>query len=154
MYLGRIVELAPSRELNEPAAPVHGRAAVRGARSRTPRSSAAGAGSSCAATCPRRSTRRPGCHFHTRCWLRERLGNPERCSAEVPELRELSTGHEVACHFAEEVDGSPEQIQSTGRGAPGTVSRRGAGGPGVDSRTDGPWMPGRAGTAARPPARA
>ena len=33
-----------------------------------------------------------GCHFHTRCWLRERLGNPERCSAEIPLLRELSTG--------------------------------------------------------------
>jgi hypothetical protein len=57
-----------------------------------------------------------GCHFHTRCWLRERLGNPERCSAEVPLLRPLSTGHEVACHFAEEVDGSREQLQATGRG--------------------------------------
>ncbi|MDQ1323273.1 MAG: hypothetical protein QG587_608, partial [Chloroflexota bacterium] len=31
-------------------------------------------------------------------------------------LRELSTGHEVACHFAEEVVGSREQLQSTGRG--------------------------------------
>ncbi len=57
-----------------------------------------------------------GCHFHTRCWLREQLGNPERCSAEVPVLRELSTGHEVSCHFAEEVEGSKEQLQSTGRG--------------------------------------
>jgi oligopeptide transport system ATP-binding protein len=50
-----------------------------------------------------------GCHFHTRCWLRARLGNPERCVAESPELRQLATGHAVACHFAEEVDGSPEQ---------------------------------------------
>ena len=50
-----------------------------------------------------------GCHFHTRCWLRTRLGNPERCVAEAPELRELGTGHAVACHFAEEVAGSPEQ---------------------------------------------
>jgi hypothetical protein len=57
-----------------------------------------------------------GCHFHTRCWLRERLGNPEQCSAEIPLLRTLSTGHEVACHFAEEVDGSREQLQATGRG--------------------------------------
>jgi oligopeptide/dipeptide ABC transporter ATP-binding protein len=55
-----------------------------------------------------------GCHFHTRCWLRERLGNPERCVSEVPVLREMSTGHEVACHFAEDVDGSREQEQSTG----------------------------------------
>ena len=25
-----------------------------------------------------------GCRFHTRCWLRERLGNPERCVTEDP----------------------------------------------------------------------
>jgi peptide/nickel transport system ATP-binding protein len=67
-----------------------------------------------------------GCHFHTRCWLRERLGNPERCSAEVPVLRELSTGHEVSCHFAEDVEGSPEQLQSTGRGGDAGGVARGA----------------------------
>src|SRR6185436_1217571 len=30
-----------------------------------------------------------GCRFHTRCWLRERLGNPERCVTEDPALRPL-----------------------------------------------------------------
>ncbi len=44
-----------------------------------------------------------GCRFHTRCWLRERLGDPDRCSDEVPELREITPGHQVSCHFAEEV---------------------------------------------------
>jgi oligopeptide/dipeptide ABC transporter ATP-binding protein len=44
-----------------------------------------------------------GCRFHTRCWLRERLGNPERCSAETPELREIVPGHQVACHFTDQV---------------------------------------------------
>ena len=44
----------------------------------------------------------PGCPFHTRCWLRERLGNPEACSSEVPPLRPMRSGHLVACHFAEE----------------------------------------------------
>ncbi len=44
-----------------------------------------------------------GCRFHTRCWLRERLGNPERCSTEEPVLRDLGAGHETACHFAEEI---------------------------------------------------
>ncbi|MEZ5115190.1 MAG: dipeptide ABC transporter ATP-binding protein [Candidatus Nanopelagicales bacterium] len=39
----------------------------------------------------------PGCVFHTRCWKAQ-----DRCKAEVPELRELSPGHEVACHFPEE----------------------------------------------------
>jgi peptide/nickel transport system ATP-binding protein len=44
-----------------------------------------------------------GCAFHTRCWLRDKLGNPEACSSEAPELRPLRSGHLVACHFAEEL---------------------------------------------------
>jgi len=44
-----------------------------------------------------------GCRFHTRCWLREKLGNPEQCVTDEPELRPLEPGHKVACHFAEEV---------------------------------------------------
>jgi oligopeptide transport system ATP-binding protein len=59
-----------------------------------------------------------GCRFHTRCWLREKLGNPERCVTEDPALRVLDTRHEVACHFAEDVDGSTEQVQATGRPNP------------------------------------
>jgi oligopeptide/dipeptide ABC transporter ATP-binding protein len=45
----------------------------------------------------------PGCRFHTRCWLRERLGNPERCETEDPQLRETRSAHIAACHFAEEL---------------------------------------------------
>ncbi len=44
-----------------------------------------------------------GCRFHTRCWLRRELGNPERCVSDRPELRVLQESHEVACHFAEEL---------------------------------------------------
>jgi oligopeptide/dipeptide ABC transporter ATP-binding protein len=52
-----------------------------------------------------------GCRFHTRCWLREKLGNPERCVTEEPQLRVLETGHETACHFAEDVsDRTVEQV--------------------------------------------
>jgi oligopeptide/dipeptide ABC transporter ATP-binding protein len=46
-----------------------------------------------------------GCRFHTRCWLRERLGNPAECAAVDPPLRTLESGHQVACHFAEQVTG-------------------------------------------------
>ena len=56
-----------------------------------------------------------GCRFHTRCWLRERLGNPERCSAETPELREIVPGHQVACHFTDQV--SSETIALASRSA-------------------------------------
>ena len=44
-----------------------------------------------------------GCRFHTRCWLREKLGNPERCVTEDPPLRVIEPGHVSACHFAEDV---------------------------------------------------
>ena len=47
-----------------------------------------------------------GCRFHTRCWLRERLGNPERCVTEIPQLHDLEPGHATACHFPEEIDRS------------------------------------------------
>jgi peptide/nickel transport system ATP-binding protein len=46
-----------------------------------------------------------GCRFHTRCWLRRELDNPEVCTVESPALRELRPGHHVACHFAEEMMG-------------------------------------------------
>ncbi len=68
-----------------------------------------------------------GCRFHPRCWLRERLGNPERCSTEDPMLRTMATGHQVACHYAEEVDGSIEQRQAIGVPIPVAV-----GGPALD----------------------
>jgi oligopeptide transport system ATP-binding protein len=44
-----------------------------------------------------------GCRFHTRCWLREQLGNPERCETEEPDLRDVGGGHLSACHYAEDV---------------------------------------------------
>ena len=40
-----------------------------------------------------------GCYFHPRCPFAT-----ERCRVEAPALRELRTGHKVACHRAEELD--------------------------------------------------
>ena len=46
-----------------------------------------------------------GCRFHTRCWLREKLGNPENCATDEPALRPIGTGgHRAACHWAEEIN--------------------------------------------------
>ncbi len=46
-----------------------------------------------------------GCRFHTRCWLRERLGNPEDCATVEPQLTVFGeqAGHQVACHYAETI---------------------------------------------------
>jgi hypothetical protein len=52
-----------------------------------------------------------GCRFHTRCWLRRELGDPEICAAETPELRQLLPGHRVACHFADEMAGRERREQ-------------------------------------------
>jgi len=40
-----------------------------------------------------------GCRFHTRCPFRQET----RCDDERPALREILPGHQVACHYAEEV---------------------------------------------------
>ncbi|HEX6868262.1 MAG TPA: oligopeptide/dipeptide ABC transporter ATP-binding protein [Candidatus Limnocylindrales bacterium] len=116
MYLGRIVELTTSRELTR--APLHPYSvALLSAipipdpvvESRRRRIILTG-------DVPSPVSPPSGCTFHTRCWLRERMGNPEICAAESPPLREVGTGHAVACHFAEQVDGSVEQVQATGQG--------------------------------------
>jgi peptide/nickel transport system ATP-binding protein len=41
----------------------------------------------------------PACRFHTRCPYVQ----PTRCRDDVPLLRKLADGHEVACHWAEEI---------------------------------------------------
>jgi oligopeptide/dipeptide ABC transporter ATP-binding protein len=35
-----------------------------------------------------------GCVFHTRCWKAQ-----EKCSVEVPEFREIAPNHKIACHY-------------------------------------------------------
>lgn len=45
-----------------------------------------------------------GCNFAPRCWVREALGNPERCSLEQPALRPgPEEDHQAACHFEDRV---------------------------------------------------
>ena len=110
MYLGRIVELAPARALSEEplhpytvallsAVPVPDPVVER----RRNRIILAG-------DVPSAVTPPTGCRFHTRCWLRQQLGRPERCTTEDPALRTLTPHHQVACHFAEEL-GTPARRQ-------------------------------------------
>lgn len=43
-----------------------------------------------------------GCRFHSRCWLWDKLGRPDRCRTEAPGLTEHGVGHVAACHFTQE----------------------------------------------------
>jgi peptide/nickel transport system ATP-binding protein/oligopeptide transport system ATP-binding protein len=68
-----------------------------------------------------------GCRFHTRCWLRQQLGNPQRCVTERPELRVLRTDHSVACHFAEELIDPERRDQAIAIAADASSARAGGG---------------------------
>ncbi len=49
-----------------------------------------------------------GCYFHPRCRFAQ-----ERCRIESPALREIEPGHQVACHFAEELSLSGIDVSSS-----------------------------------------
>jgi oligopeptide transport system ATP-binding protein len=141
MYLGRIVEVAASKELNQRPLHPYAVALLSAVPIPDPKVERRRRRIILKGDVPSPINPPSGCHFHTRCWLRERLANPERCSTEIPVLRALSTGHEVACHFAEEVDGSAEQVQATGRGGPSESAHAAAE---ILAPTAPPAAPGRA----------
>jgi oligopeptide transport system ATP-binding protein len=114
MYLGKIVETAPSQELNERPLHPYSVALLSAVPIPDPVIESRRRRIILTGDVPSPVNPPSGCRFHTRCWLRDRLGNPERCVTEDPELRMLSSGHEVACHFAERVDGAAEQRQALG----------------------------------------
>jgi oligopeptide transport system ATP-binding protein len=103
MYLGRIAELATVEQLYaEPRHPysVALLSAIPQADPRRRRKRLVLKGD-----LPSPAAPPSGCTFHTRCWLREQLGNPENCVTEVPALRDLGNGHLAACHWAEKISG-------------------------------------------------
>jgi oligopeptide/dipeptide ABC transporter ATP-binding protein len=101
MYLGKIVEVAETDELyRHPRHPYSvallSAVPVTDPRARTKRLVLKG-------DVPSPANPPSGCRFHTRCWLREKLGNPETCVVDDPPLRDLGAGQRAACHFAEQV---------------------------------------------------
>ena len=76
-----------------------------------------------------------GCRFHTRCWLRERLGRPEDCSTLQPEFRDIG-GRPPGGVPSRRGDGprgpgGPRRRRDAGHAAPGAERARDrrAGGP-------------------------
>jgi peptide/nickel transport system ATP-binding protein len=105
MYLGEVVELSPSRELYDQPLHPYTVALVSAVPIPDPRVEGKRKRMILRGDVPSPANPPSGCRFHTRCWLRRELGNPEVCSVDSPALRELATGHHVACHFAEELMG-------------------------------------------------
>ena len=142
MYLGRIVETASSRDLNREPLHPYTVALLSAIPIPDPAVEARRRRIILRGDVPSPAAPPSGCRFHTRCWLRERLGNPERCTTEEPELRTLAAGHEVSCHFAEEVAGSAEQLQASGQSAAGRDPAAGGAVPaGAAGDTPGTSMP-------------
>jgi oligopeptide transport system ATP-binding protein len=93
MYLGRIVEIASARDLYD--TPLHPYTEALLSAVPIPDPTAKRQRIRLQGDVPNPIRPPPGCHFHTRCPIREL----PLCSTERPELRQTADGHWVACHL-------------------------------------------------------
>jgi peptide/nickel transport system ATP-binding protein len=111
MYVGQIIELAPTRDLfRKPLHPytetLMSAVPVPDPRLRNRRQRIKPQGEVADPVNPP-----SGCYFHPRCRFAQ-----ERCSTDAPPLREITPGRFAACHFAEDL--SLLGVESMGVGAP------------------------------------
>ncbi len=97
MYLGRLVETAPTDKLFSRPRHPYTSALLSAIPSLDPDDRSGG--QKLEGEIPSPTNPPPGCKFHTRCPFAK-----DRCKQEEPVLRKLDDGHYASCHFAEEFD--------------------------------------------------
>jgi oligopeptide transport system ATP-binding protein len=102
MYLGKLVEVGPPDILYAGPAHPYTRALLSAVPIPDPKTERKRKRVILTGDVPSPVNPPPGCRFHTRCWLYERLGRPEVCRTEDPPLAAVRPEHYAACHFAED----------------------------------------------------
>ena len=97
MYLGQIVEIAPTKKLFSKTLHPYTKALLSAIPDLDP--DAEKTATKLEGEIPSPINPPSGCKFHTRCPFAQ-----DRCTAEVPEWREFDDEHFVACHFADELN--------------------------------------------------
>ena len=97
MYLGQIVEIAPTRKLFSKTRHPYTKALLSAIPHLDP--DAEKTAIKLEGEIPSPINPPSGCKFHTRCPFAQ-----DRCKAEAPEWREIDDDHFVSCHFADELD--------------------------------------------------
>jgi len=102
MYLGKIVEVGPPDQLYASPGHPYTRALLSAVPVPDPNAERKRKRVILKGDVPSPVNPPPGCRFHTRCWLYERLGQPEDCRTIDPPLAVLEGEHRVACHHSDE----------------------------------------------------
>ncbi len=99
MYLGKMVELADSKEIYERPLHPYSKALMSAVPVPDPKIARANQRISLEGDIPSPLNAPSGCPFRTRCPYAS-----EQCAMEVPEFKEVSKGHFVACHKVAEIN--------------------------------------------------
>lgn len=99
MYLGRVVELAPADDIYENPLHPYTKCLISAVPIPDPKQARQNKRVLLKGDLPSPLDMPSGCPFHTRCPYAAKI-----CIDAVPQMRELATGHFVACHRAEEVN--------------------------------------------------
>jgi oligopeptide transport system ATP-binding protein len=97
MYLGKIVEITDTKELHSHPIHPYTRALLSAIPAFDPKINRARKRIILEGEIPNALTPPKGCVFSTRCPYAKEI-----CSQQAPELKDVSAGHKVACHFANE----------------------------------------------------